>query len=617
MFQSFTETSDPTRGAERVSALREAMQRHDVQGFIVPRADEHQGEYVAKSAERLAWLTGFTGSAGTAVVLADKAAVFVDGRYTVQVRNQVDLDVFQPVPVMEISVAEWLKGNVSPGMTIGFDPWLMTRSEVRRIERALESVSARLAPVDINLVDAVWTDRPESPLSQVFEQTDALAGRSAAEKISEIQGILRDKRVVAFCATDPASIAWLFNIRGKDVAHTPLPLSFAIVRAEGRPSLFIDGRKLGNEMRDRLEQLADVSEPDRLLPALHELGSRDGEVLYDASGSAEAIAVAIETTGGHIVEGADPIALPKARKSEAELAGSRAAHARDGVAMMRFLMWLEGEATDGGVTEIDAAKRLEELRAEVGETDGVALEDISFDTISSTGLNGAINHYRVTEKSNRALAAGDLFLLDSGAQYRDGTTDITRTVLFGEAEAARLDLYRDRFTRVLKGHIALAMARFPKGTTGAHLDILARSALWTSGLDFDHGTGHGVGAYLSVHEGPARISKAGHVPLETGMILSNEPGYYREGDFGIRIENLIVVREPREVSGGDRAMHAFETITLAPLDRRLIATRLLTQPEISWLDTYHSRVFGALSGWPDLTAEERRWLDAACRPIVG
>jgi Xaa-Pro aminopeptidase len=492
----------------------------------------------------------------------------------------------------------------------------MTRAQVRQIAKGLEAAGAELIPVDVNLVDLIWGDRPDPPLAAVFEQPDELAGRPSEEKIAEIAKSVEEKRADVAVLTDPAAIAWLFNVRGGDLAHTPFPLSFAAVHANGRPELFIDGRKLSNAVRDRLETCADVREARDFSARLTELGAEKRKVLYDANASAEAVARLVEAGGGTIVEGSDPVALPKARKNPTEIAGARAAHLRDGVAVLRFLRFIELSAP-GTLTEIDAAKRLEAFRAETAAEAGVPLADISFESISSTGPNGAINHYRVTEKSNRRLENGELYLIDSGGQYRDGTTDITRTVPIGSPPRERFDLFRDRFTRVLKGHIAIALARFPKGTTGAQLDTLARTALWQAGLDFDHGTGHGVGSYLSVHEGPQRIAKTGHTPLEPGMIISNEPGYYRAGDFGIRIENLVVVREAEPVPGGDRPMHSFETITLAPIDRRLINPLLMTPTEIAWLDSYHQRVFGALSGWPSVTAEERSWLEAACRPIVG
>lgn len=614
MFQNFTESADSSKGAERAAALRARLKELKLDGFLVPRADEHQGEYVPKSSERLAWLTGFAGSAGTALVLADRALIFVDGRYTLQVRNQVDTNVFNPIAVMETPVADWLKANVSKGQRIGYDPWLTTRSEVKKLGAALEAAGAELVAVEQNPLDHVWRDRPEPPLAQVSEQPESLAGKPTAEKISEVARAIADKRADAAVLTDPASIAWLFNIRGGDVPRTPFALSFAIVPVNGRPQLFIDGRKLSNAVRDSLEAVADVREARDFSAGLQQLGKGGGKVLYDQSGSAEAVARLIESAGGKLVEGTDPVSLPRARKSSTELAGSRAAHIRDGVAVARFLRFIE-ESAPGSLTEIDAAKRLEQFRHDTAAEGDMPLADLSFDAISSTGPNGAQNHYRVTEKTNRTLQSGELYLIDSGGQYRDGTTDITRTLLIGEPSPERRDLFRDRFTRVLKGHIAIAMARFPKGTTGAQLDVLARTALWQAGLEFDHGTGHGVGVYLSVHEGPQRISKTGHTPLEPGMLISNEPGYYVAGDYGIRIENLIIVREAEPIPGGDRPMHSFETITLAPIDRRLIVPRLLSAEETAWLDTYHQRVFGVLSGWPSLTADERKWLEQACRPL--
>jgi Xaa-Pro aminopeptidase len=616
MFQNFVETADPSKGGERIALLREKLKELKLDGFIVPRADEHQGEYVPKSSERLAWLTGFTGSAGTAIVLADKALVFVDGRYTLQVRDQTDPAIFTPVAVMESSVADWLKKNAGKGQRIGYDPWLMTRSEVRKIAAGLEAAGAELVALDENPLDRVWADRPSPPLAQVIEYPETRAGKPAAEKIADVSRAIAEKRADAAILTDPASVAWLFNIRGGDVPRTPFALSFAIARAEGRPTLFIDGRKLSNSMRDLLESVADVREARDFPSALQELGKQGLKVLYDQSQSAEAVARIIESAGGKLVEGPDPVALPKAKKTQAELAGTRTAHVRDGIAVSRFLRFIELQAP-GTLTEIDAAKQLEQFRSETAAEGDVPLADLSFDAISSTGPNGALNHYHVTERTNRTLQSGELYLIDSGGQYQDGTTDITRTLLIGEPSAERLALFRDRFTRVLKGHIAVGMARFPKGTTGAQIDTLARTALWQAGLDFDHGTGHGVGVYLSVHEGPQRISKTGHTPLEPGMIISNEPGYYVSGDFGIRIENLVVVREAEPIPGGDRPMHSFETITLAPIDRRLIIPRLLSAEEIAWLDTYHQRVLGTLSGWQGLTRDERAWLENACRPIAG
>jgi Xaa-Pro aminopeptidase len=615
MFQTYDDISDPSKGRERAAALRDRLKAAGLDGFIVPRADEHQGEYVPACAERLAWLTGFTGSAGTAIVLAETAAIFIDGRYTVQVRDQVDTEVFEPVAIMDRSPSDWLKEHAGDGAQIGYDPWLLTRSRVTRFKRALEGKGELIAVAD-NPLDLAWADRPAPPETPVSLQPDELAGTGRADKLVILSECLAKSKADAAVLTDPSSIAWAFNIRGHDVPHTPLPLSFAILHHDSRPSLFIESRKLSNAVRADLENHVDVHEKSDFGEALTGLGETGKAVLFDPALCAEAVARTIENAGGTIIEGSDPVALPRACKSDAELAGTRRAHIRDGAAMLRFLVWFDAEAPGGKLSEIDAARKLEELRIEAGDEAGMPLADVSFDTISGAGPNGAIVHYRVSEQTNRTIENGDLFLLDSGGQYRDGTTDITRTLLAGEPARERLDVYRDRFTRVLKGHIALARARFPKGTSGAQLDVLARRPLWQAGLDFDHGTGHGVGSYLSVHEGPQRIAKTGTVPLEPGMIISNEPGFYVEGEFGIRIENLIVVRDPAPVPGGSREMLSFETITLAPIDRRLIAPGLLSPAELAWLNTYHSRVFGSLSGWPDLDTHERQWLANACRPIT-
>ncbi|WP_026379531.1 aminopeptidase P family protein [Afifella pfennigii] len=615
MFQDFSEKSDASRSGERLAALRARLAEAGLAGFIVPRADEHQSEYVPASAERLAWLTGFTGSAGTAIALLDEAALFVDGRYTVQAASQVDEAAFTPVAIHDTLPSDWLAERAGEGARIGYDPWLMTRGQRRSFEKKLARTGAELVELKENPLDALWRERPKPPTGAVSLYPEALAGRSAEEKIAELQAGLKEKGVEAAVIADPASISWLFNIRGKDVPHAPLVLAFALAPAEGKPQLFIDGRKLSNEVRSALAEIAEIGEPGALAPALSSL-PMGTKVLYDPQGAAEALALAIEAGGGEVVEGADPVLLPKARKNKAEIAGARAAQQRDGVAVLRFLSWLGGQAP-GSVTEIDAARRLEKLRAQTAKAHGSELVDIAFDSISSTGPNGAINHYRVTQGSNRRLEEGELYLIDSGGQYLDGTTDITRTLLVGEAPAERLTLFRDRYTRVLKGHIAIATARFPKGTSGAQLDALARAALWAAGLDFDHGTGHGVGAFLSVHEGPQRIAKTGHTPLEPGMIVSNEPGYYRPGDFGIRLENLVIVREAAEVPGGDRPMLSFETVTLAPFERRLIDPLLLTPTEIAWLDCYHTRVRASLSYYPGYSDEERAFLEDACRPLVG
>lgn len=600
MFQSFDDVADPSLGPARLALLRSELARRGLTGFVVPRADEYQGEYVPPSAERLRWLTGFSGSAGAAVVLAERAAVFVDGRYTLQVREQVDTAVFEPVDLVATPPSKWLETALKPGDRLGYDPWLHTAKGARALEKAAEEAGATLVPVDTNPVDAVWTDRPAPPVGRVSIQPADLAGEAAADKIARVAAILRERKTGAVVLTQPDSIAWLFNIRGSDVPHTPLPLSTAVLPAEGRPTLFVDGRKLGNAERAHLEDVADVAEPSALAGALAGLGEGGTAVLLDPAWASEAIRTMIATAGGRIVEGEDPVILPKATKNAAEIAGARAAHRRDAAAFVRFLAWFDAEAPRGGLDEIAVVEALEGFRRETG-----ALLDLSFDTISGAGPNGAVVHYRVTRATSRKVEPDSLFLIDSGAQYRDGTTDITRTLPVGTPTAEM----RDRFTRVLKGMIAVSTARFPKGTAGSHLDAMARRSLWDAGLDYDHGTGHGVGSFLSVHEGPQRIAKTGTVPLEPGMILSNEPGYYRTGHYGIRIENLILVTEPVEIGGGDRPMMGFETLTLAPVDRRLIDTSLLTREEIRWLDAYHARVAAEVG--PLVDDATRVWLEAA------
>ncbi|HEY5082472.1 MAG TPA: aminopeptidase P family protein [Bauldia sp.] len=593
----------------RLLRLREALVAMELSGFIVPHADEHQSEYLPTSAERLAWLTGFNGSAGTAIVLGDKAALFVDGRYTTQAAQQVDDKNFEVQHLVENPPSKWLATNLRRGDRLGYDPWLMTIAEVRRLAETCRSAGADFVAVAQNPIDALWADRPAPPLAQVWLQPVAFAGEEASTKIARLQAGLVEKQIDAAVLTQADSIAWLLNIRGGDVAHNPVPLSFALLPATGKPQIFVDARKLSNSVRAALSEIAEPREPDELLMALRDLGKRQAKVLVDASSASEAIAGALRVAGGTLIEGSDPVVLPRARKNAAEIAGSRRAHIRDGAAMVRFLAWLDREAASGKYDEIAVAEKLRAFRAETARQDGSELVDLSFDTISGAGPDGAIIHYRVTPETTRKLAPGELYLVDSGAQYRDGTTDITRTIAIGTPTAEM----RDHFTRVLKGHIAIATARFPVGASGAQLDTLARAALWQAGLDFDHGTGHGVGSFLSVHEGPARISKLGTVPLEPGMILSNEPGYYKVGAYGIRIENLVLVSPPEAIPGGDRPMLSFETFSLAPIDRRLIQPALLDAGEIGWLDAYHARLQPELGRLLD--ADENAWLAWASEPI--
>jgi Xaa-Pro aminopeptidase len=603
-FQSFEDDAERAASEPRVAALRTELARRGLTGFIVPRSDRHQNEYVPACEQRLAWLTGFTGSAGVAIVLMHRAVLFVDGRYTLQVRDQVDTSIFAIEHLVEMPPDRWIGENLTADDRLGYDPWLHTVEAVERLEKACAAVGAKLIAVEPDLIDAIWTDRPAPPLGAVKLHDLRFAGEAANEKLARIRAELAKQRAGALVVSDPHAVAWTFNIRGADVAHTPLPLAFAIVPQADRPSLYIDGRKLSNEVRNRLEALVDVCEPSDFARALEELGRQQKSVRLDQSTAAEALARLITSHGGKVSRGACPIALMKAVKNEVEIAGARAAHVRDGAAVTRFLAWFDREAPRGKLTEIDAVAALESFRRDTG-----LLKDISFPTIAAAGPDGAIVHYRVTAKSNRVIAPCELFLIDSGGQYEDGTTDVTRTVAVGEPTAEM----RDRFTRVLKGHIAIARTVFPEGTTGAQLDSFARQFLWVQGLDFDHGTGHGVGSYLSVHEGPARISKLGTTALKPGMILSNEPGYYKAGAYGIRIENLVLVVRAAPVAGAEKPLNAFETLTLAPIDRRLIVAEMLTLEEATWLDAYHARVFETLA--PLLDTDTRAWLAAANRPL--
>jgi Xaa-Pro aminopeptidase len=603
-FQSFEDAAEGAASAARVAALRTELARRNLTGFIVPRSDRYQNEYVSASEERLAWLTGFTGSAGAAIVMMERAVLFVDGRYTLQAREQVDTSVFAIEHLVETPPDRWIETNLTASDNLGYDPWLHTVEGAERLAKACAAAGATLVAMEPDPIDDIWRERPAPPLGAVTLHDARFAGETADAKLARIQAEIAKLRADALVLSDPHAVAWTFNIRGADVSHTPLPLAFAVVPREGRPALYIDGRKLSNAVRNHLEVLADVREPSDFVDALGALGAAKQTVRLDQATAADALARLVATHGGKVARGADPIALMKAVKNETEIAGTRAAHLRDGAAVVRFLAWLDREAPQGKLTEIAAVAALESFRRDTG-----LLKDVSFPTIAGAGPDGAIVHYRVTTKTDRAIAPDELFLIDSGGQYEDGTTDITRTVAVGTPTAEM----RDRFTRVLKGHIAIARAVFPDGTTGAQLDSFARQFLWAEGLDFDHGTGHGVGAYLSVHEGPARISKLGTTPLKRGMILSNEPGYYKTGAFGIRIENLVLVVEGPAVKGAEKQLNGFETLTLAPIDRRLIAAELLTAEETAWLDRYHARVAQTLT--PLLDAETRAWLAAATRPL--
>lgn len=579
---------------EAVDALRAELRRRGLDGFVVPRADEHQGEYVPPSAARLAWLTGFTGSAGIAVLTLEKGAVFSDGRYTLQMPEQVDTEVFACLHISEDPPAEWIAANLPPGGALGYDPWLHVEKEVRKFEEAAGKAGGRLVACADNPLDAVWTGRPAPPRAPMVAHGLAYTGRDSADKRRELAAALGEDGRDAAVLTLPDSIAWLLNVRGGDVAHTPLPLGFALLDREGKVELFVDPAKPAAGLGEHLGNEVSLAPPEAFGPALDALAGKT--VSVDAGTAPVWVVSRLEAAGAEIVRERDPCILPKACKNEGEIAGTRAAHRRDAGAMADFLAWLAREGPSGRQTELSAAARLRGYREKLA-----LFRDLSFPTISGAGPNGAIVHYGASEATDRAIAPDMLYLVDSGAQFLDGTTDITRTVAIGTPTERQ----RACFTRVLKGHIALATARFPEGTTGAQLDTLARAPLWQAGLDFDHGTGHGVGSYLSVHEGPQRISRRGDEVLLPGMIVSNEPGYYEPGAFGIRIENLLLVRDDPDVPD----MLGFETLTFAPIDRRLIDTALLTPAERGWLNAYHAQV-REVAG-----CEDALWLEAATAPI--
>jgi Xaa-Pro aminopeptidase len=590
--------------AERLALLRAELARRGVHGFLVPRADEHQGEYVPRCAQRLAWLTGFTGSAGLAAVLPKAAAVFIDGRYTLQARAEVDPTLYAYRHLSNEPAHAWVAETLQPGEILAYDPRLHTLGEVERFRAAAVKAGGRLAALSDNPLDAIWPDRPPPPLAPVVPHDVYFAGESAETKRQALAEQLAAERVDAVVLTAPDSIAWLLNIRGGDVPHTPLPLSFAILDRDGTVDLFIDSRKLMPDLAAHLGNAVRLAPPSAFAPALQRLGAARRRVQVDPASAAADVFDQLAAAGADIHRAADPCQLPKACKNPVELDGTRRAHRRDGAALTRFLAWLADAAAKGDLGEIAASDRLEQFR-----TAGEHFRDLSFPTISGAGANGAIVHYRASPKTERRLEPGTLYLVDSGAQYLDGTTDVTRTVAIGTPSPEM----RDRFTRVLKGHIALALCRFPKGTTGSQLDALARRALWDIGLDYDHGTGHGVGSYLAVHEGPQRISKLANTQaLLPGMIVSDEPGYYKTGAYGIRIENLVVVT-PLESRGGERDLLGFETLTLAPIDRALVEASLLDPAELAWLDAYHARVRTEIV--PLVDAPTQRWLAAATQPI--
>jgi Xaa-Pro aminopeptidase len=602
-FQTYDNRSDDATCAPRLAAFRAELAKRGLDGFVVPHSDEHQGEYLPASAERLAWLTSFTGSAGAAVVLKDKAAVFVDGRYTLQVRAQTDTSLFEPRDLVAEGPQGWIPDHLPQGAKLGFDPWLSTVNAVAGLRQAAERAGGSLVACASNPIDAVWNDRPAAPLGQAVPHVLNLAGEESGAKRAQVAASLNKAHADAAVLTLCDSVCWLFNIRGSDVPHTPFVLAFAILHADGSADLFLDESKRSPGLAAYLGDGVRLAAPADFTAALD--GLKDKTVLADPATAASAIFDRLNKAGAKVKQAADPCQLPKACKNPLELEGTRKAHIRDGAALSRFLCWFAREAPNGALTEIAAAQALEGFRRATNY-----LSDLSFDSISGAGANGAIVHYRVTRSTNAPIGNNQMFLIDSGAQYPDGTTDVTRTVIVGTPTAEM----RDRFTRVLKGHIALATVRFPEGTIGMQLDSFARRPLWEAGLDYDHGTGHGVGSYLSVHEGPQNISKRPvNQPLLPGMICSNEPGYYKTGEYGIRIENLVVVSEPKAMPDGERPMMGFETITLAPIDLNLVGPGLLTDGERIWLNAYHARVLETLR--PLLDEETRAWLERATRAV--
>jgi Xaa-Pro aminopeptidase len=597
MFQTLDTTTRPEQGPPRLAALRAKIAGVGLDGFLVPRADAHQGEYVAPCDERLAWLTGFTGSAGFCAVLADRAGLFVDGRYRVQVKRQAAMPDFTPVDWPEVQLADWLRQALPEGGRIGFDPWLHTRAEMEKLKAGLDGSGIEAVACD-NLVDAIWADRPGPAAGRVFAQPDELAGETAQAKRERLAAELRKAGQDAAVLTLPDSVNWLLNIRGEDIPRNPVAQCFAVLHADAGVELFLDPARAGS-VAEHLGPAVRVRPPGTFAEALSQLG---GQVRVDKATAPLAVGDLVDT----VVWGADPCLLPKARKNPAEIAATTEAHLRDGAAMVEFLAWLDAEMPKGGLTEVAVVRALEGFRRATN-----ALRDISFETICGSGPNGAVIHYRVTDASDRPLGEGELVVIDSGGQYVDGTTDITRTVPVGAPTAEQ----RTQFTRVLQGMVAVSRLRFPRGVAGGHIDAIARYPLWVAGQDYDHGTGHGVGVFLSVHEGPARISRVSDIPLEPGMILSNEPGYYREGAFGIRIENLIVVEEAPPLDGADpqRRMLAFRTLTFVPIDRRLIDVAALTPAERAWIDAYHRATFERIA--PRVKPASRAWLDAATAPL--
>ena len=610
MFQSFESKSERDQSAERVRDLRQMFDELAIDALLVPHADEHLSEYPPAYAERLAWLTGFTGSAGHAIVTRERAYIFSDGRYTLQLQQQTDPDIWTRMDMTFAPLAEFVRES-SLGR-LGIDPWLHSIEEARKLDISARESGGSIVRLPGNPIDRLWRDRAPVPTAPVMIHPAEHAGRLSRDKIADMQGAVRSASAASFIVTDLLSLAWIFNIRGSDVAHNPFALGWAIVYADRRPVFVMDENRMHLSTRAYLTQLADLAAAGEF-PELVGQAADAGPVLLDPKRAPDALRAIVEWAGGTVVEAEDPALLPRAIKNDVEIAGARAAHRRDGAAMARFLAWLD-EMPSGRLTEIDAVRKLEECRRDTGRRLGMELREIAFDTISGSGPNGAVVHYRVTEETNRTLGEGELFLIDSGGQYLDGTPDVTRTVAIGTPTSEM----RERFTLVLKGMIAISTLRFPERIEGRHIDAIARVALWRRGLDYGHGTGHGVGSYGAVHEGPQGLSRRSAAQLKPGMIVSNEPGYYKAGEYGIRIENLVIVHEPRPVPDGEVEMMGFETLTFCPIDRRLIDTSLLDDEERGWLDAYHATVLETIE--PLLEDDDRTtrsWLRAACAPLDG
>ena len=601
--QGFEVKGGPATGRRHLPRLRRVLARAGLDAFLVPHEDEYQNEYLPDANERLAWVSGFTGSAGAAFIGRERAVLFVDGRYTLQGRAQTDAGLFEVEDLVSPGLAAWLRGNLRAGERVGYDPRLHTPDALKPIEDACRRAGATLCATDENPIDASWEDRPPQPAAALVPHPLDCAGESHADKRARLARGLRDEGLQAFVLTAPASIAWLLNVRGGDVRHSPLCLARALLHDDGSVDLFVNPGKVDTAVGQHLGEQLRLQAPDALPGALD--GLRGRRVGLDPASASAWFFARLNAAGAELVRAADPCVGPRARKNAIEVEGAHCSHRRDGAALTRFLHWLATTAQSGDEDEISAALRLQAFRRELPE-----LLDLSFETISAAGPNSALPHYRVSIKSNRRLKRGTLYLVDSGGQYRDGTTDVTRTVAIGRPNREM----RERYTDVLRGHIGLATARFPAGTVGAHLDALARAPLWSGGFDYDHGTGHGVGSYLGVHEGPQRIARPlTAAPLEPGMIVSNEPGYYRNGAWGIRIENLMVVTAPAAIAGGERPMLGFESLTLAPLERALILRGRLSAAERAWVDGYHAEVLARLA--PQLDGEVYRWLETQCAKL--